>query len=199
MEIAALSGNEKAVEYDSFRREAEQFLKEAEKSPAKRKYSGEESSGSDGQPFAGAAMRRREAVFRLRWLLMMGLPEYIVTDFKKNRIRYVAEDDYFELRPFPDDEPDDYQKLVLKEISRMERMHKATVYLVNIAYGLIGVHISLFYVSHNVSEWERDREQLMSSEPFVYAFDVNSLDGHYLPEIGPIGISIEDGNMIRNW
>lgn len=199
MEISALSGNEKAAEYDSFRREAEQFLKEAEKSSIKQKHGGVDSSGSDTEPFARAAMRRREAAFRLRWLSMMGLPESIVTDFQKERILYVAESDYDELRPFPDDDPDDYQKLILKEISRMERMHKATVYLVNISHGFGAVYISLFYVSYDVSEWEWDREQLMNFEPFVYAFDVDLMNENYLPEIGRIGITIEDENIIRDW
>jgi hypothetical protein len=129
----------------------------------------------------------------------MGLPESIVTDFQKERILYVAESDYDELRPFPDDDPDDYQKLILKEISRMERMHKATVYLVNISHGFGAVYISLFYVSYDVSEWEWDREQLMNFEPFVYAFDVDLMNENYLPEIGRIGITIEDENIIRDW
>jgi hypothetical protein len=81
----------------------------------------------------------------------------------------------------------------------MERMHKATVYLVNISHGFGAVYISLFYVSHDVSEWEWDREQLMNFEPFVYAFDVDLMNENYLPEIGRIGITIEDENIIRDW
>ena len=39
----------------------------------------------------------------------------------------------------------------------------------------------------------------MNFEPFVYAFDVDLMNENYLPEIGRIGITIEDENIIRDW
>lgn len=97
----------------------------------------------------------------------------------------------------------DYEKLILKEIALMEHMHSATVYFVHISggitYGMYTVRVSLFYVSSEISEWEWDREQLMNREPFVYAFDLRSSEEDYCADIGPVGFSIEDGQMRRLW
>ncbi|MBE5996750.1 MAG: sel1 repeat family protein [Lachnospiraceae bacterium] len=187
MELAALSGEERAAEYASFLKEAVQFRK----------------SCSETQPFADKAMRAREAYFRLRLLSIMGLSEDIFTDFKEKGILYAADEDLSAPVPFPGDEPGDYEKLILKEIALMEHMHSATVYFVHISggitYGMYTVRVSLFYVSSEISEWEWDREQLMNREPFVYAFDLRSSEEDYCAEIGPVGFSIEDGQMRRLW
>ena len=187
MELAALSGDERAAGYASFLKEAVQFRKAC----------------SDTQPFADKAMRLREAYFRLRLLSIMGLSENIVTDFAEKGILYAADEDLDGPGPFPGDEPGDYEKLILREIDRMERMHSATVYFINISggltYGMYTVRVSLFYVSREISEWEWDREQLMNREPFVYAFDLRSFQDDYCADIGPVGFSIEDGQMRRLW
>lgn len=189
LQIAALSGKEEAKPYAAFKEEADSFLAEAERTAeAKKNTLG-----------ASEELRRKEAVFRLRLLTLMGLPDETVSRFEKDRTLSLVSDLYEDTRAFTPEGEDDHEKEIFKEIALMEHIHDATVYLVQVTEDLFTTHVSLFYVSHDIEEWAWDRDQLMRCEPFVYAFDLREDEDDICADIGPIRIEITDGWMTRTW
>ena len=81
----------------------------------------------------------------------------------------------------------------------MEHMHGATAYLVQINSDFGIRMVSVFYVSKELGEWAFDREQLLKGSPFVYAFDMRYDSNRIDAEVGPIGIRVKEGGMVRRW
>ena len=126
---------------------------------------------------------------------MMGLPEFVKKAYLENGFRCILGDCGIYTAEEPEDEL--YQDITNK-ISQMEDGHDSSVYLALAADG-IPVNVSLFYVSSYVSDWDFERDQLISFEPYVYVFGTGAFADAVCTEVGPIGISICEEYLERIW
>lgn len=133
--------------------------------------------------------QKEEALKRMKLLQIM--PQ-VIKDFKDNNRVYYSErqSTFFLATLYWVDNKEEYVKL----IKEFEKKHKALVYHAQLTHLTYGDNLSLFYVSNEEEEWERDKEDILNGQLFSR---VLNLDDEMCSDFGYIGIKPCMGGVVR--
>ena len=137
-------------------------------------------------------LRDKQKVEAIKRMSMLGIMGQVRKDFKcSNKIYYSErQSQIFNAILYWVDNNEMY----VNAIKEFEVKHNALVYHAQLTHTYMGEQLALCFVSCHEEEWDKDKDNLMHGEAFVY---VKNFDDDDLSEFGYIGIKPSMGGILR--